>query len=102
MGETGFEFPSFPASKLPSFRVSKFPMEWGGGEEGRTIERLRTDHVISGPMRGLKKLHPLAQTSRRGDDSVKIHVKSNSKKIVEQITKNCDTIIKEKCENIIF
>ena len=60
MGDTGFEFPSFPASKLPSFQVSKFPSFQGRGvgEEGRTIERLGTDHVISGPMRGLKKTAP--------------------------------------------
>ena len=42
----------------------------GGGREregGMTNERPGTDHVISGQMRGLKKLHPMAQTSRHPD-----------------------------------
>ena len=38
--------------------------EGGGGQE-RTNERPGTDHVISGPMRGLeKKLHPMPQTHK--------------------------------------
>ena len=39
---------------LPSFRVSKFP-SFERREGGRTNERPGTDHVISGPMRGLEK-----------------------------------------------
>ena len=34
---------------------------------GRTNERPGTDNVISGPMRGLIKLHPLAQTDKQTD-----------------------------------
>ena len=30
-------------------------------------ERPGTDHVISGPIRGLKKLHPMAQTDTHPD-----------------------------------
>ena len=30
-----------------------------------TNERTGTDHVISGLMRGLKKLHPMVQTERQ-------------------------------------
>ena len=30
-----------------------------------SMRGLGTDHVISGPMRGLKKLHPMAQTDRQ-------------------------------------
>ena len=37
-------------------------LETAGG--GMTDERPKTDHVISGSMRGVKKLHPMAQTSR--------------------------------------
>ena len=29
-----------------------------------------TDHVISGPIRGLKKLHPMAQTDRHGNSMI--------------------------------
>ena len=29
-----------------------------------TNEGSGTDHVISGPMRGLKKMHPMAQTNK--------------------------------------
>ena len=32
-----------------------------------TNERPGTDHVISGPIRGLKKLHPMAQNHRQTD-----------------------------------
>ena len=32
-----------------------------------TNDRPGTDHVISGLMRGLKKLHPMAQTDRHPD-----------------------------------
>ena len=34
---------------------------------GGTNERLRTEHVISGPMRGLKKLNLMAQTHKQTD-----------------------------------
>ena len=56
------EFPSFRVSELPSFRVSEFPSyqvsefpSFQRREGGRTNERPGTDHVISGPMRGLGK-----------------------------------------------
>ena len=40
----------------------------GGGEGGRTNERPGTDHVTSGPMKGLeKKMHPMAHTHRHPD-----------------------------------
>ena len=48
------KFPSFQVSKFPSYRVSKFP-SFQGREGGRTNERPGTDHVTSGPMRGLEK-----------------------------------------------
>ena len=32
---------------------------------GRTNERPVTDHVTSGPMRGLGKMHPMAQTNKQ-------------------------------------
>ena len=44
------EFLSCQVTKFSSFQVSK-----GGREGGRTNERPGTDHVISGPMRGLGK-----------------------------------------------
>ena len=34
---------------------------------GGTNERPVTDHVTSGPMRGLKKLHPMTKSSRHTD-----------------------------------
>ena len=34
---------------------------------------LGTDHVISGPMRGLKKLHLMAQTTRETDRQTSGH-----------------------------
>ena len=34
---------------------------------GGPIRGLQTDHVISGQMRGLKKLNPMAQTNRQTD-----------------------------------
>ena len=37
---------------------------WGKGVKK---ERPGTDHVISGPMRGIKQLHPMAQTDRQRD-----------------------------------
>ena len=46
---------------------------WGGiyfisfFEGGSTNERPGTDHVISGPMRGLKKTAPMAQTETQTD-----------------------------------
>ena len=51
------EFPSFQVSELQSFQVSKF-LSFQRREGGRTNERLGTDHVISGPMRGLEKTAP--------------------------------------------
>ena len=48
---------------LPFFPPKKFHyLFWGGGS---TNERPGTDHLISGPMGGLKKLHPMAQTNRQ-------------------------------------
>ena len=48
-----------------SYRVTEFPSFQVSREGGRTNERPGTDHVISGPMRGLeKKPHPMAQTDR--------------------------------------
>ena len=41
---------------------------WGGGQGGRGGgEGPGTDHVISGSMRGLKKIHPMAQLDRQAD-----------------------------------
>ena len=59
------EFLSFQVSLFPNYRVSKFlsiqVSKWEGGREGGPNRGLGTDHVISGPMRGQKKLHPMAQ-----------------------------------------
>ena len=52
------------------FRVFKFPSFQGGrdgGREGGPKRGLGTDHVISGPMRGLKKLQLMAHTDRQTD-----------------------------------
>ena len=38
-----------------------------GRREGGPIRGLGTDHVISLPMRGLKKLHPIAHTDTQTD-----------------------------------
>ena len=44
------------------------PLVGMGGREGeRTNEKPGTDHVISGPMRGLEKLHLMAQADRQTD-----------------------------------
>ena len=51
------KLPSFRISKLPSYQVSKFP-SFQVREGGLTNERPGTDHVISGPMRGLEKTAP--------------------------------------------
>ena len=48
------EFLSFRVTELPIFQVSKFP-SFQRREGGRTNDRPGTDHVISGPMRGLEK-----------------------------------------------
>ena len=48
------KFPSFWVSEFPSYRVSKFP-SFQVSKGGRINERPGTDHVISGPMRGLGK-----------------------------------------------
>ena len=36
-----------------------------GGREGVPMRGQETDHVNSGPMRGLKKMYPMAQTNRQ-------------------------------------
>ena len=40
--------------------------------EGGPMRGLGTDHVISGQMRGLKKMHPMAQTNRQTDTQTDI------------------------------
>ena len=74
-----FQFPSFQVSKSPSFQVSRFPSlhggnkggrgggRDGGGSKGGPMRSLGTDHVFSGPTRGLKKLLLMAQTDRQTD-----------------------------------
>ena len=43
-------------------------------EGGRTNEMPGTDHVISGPMRGLEqKLHPMTQTNRQTEPQTDGH-----------------------------
>ena len=55
------KFLSYRVSKFPSFQVSK-----GRRKAGRTNERPGTDHVTSGPIRGLgKKLHLMAHTDKQ-------------------------------------
>ena len=59
-------FPSFQVSRFPSFQGQREGgMEWG--RKGGTMRGRWTDHVISGPMGGLKKLHPLGQTDKPTD-----------------------------------
>ena len=59
-------FPSYQVSTFPTYQVSKFPSFQGGREEG-PMRGLATNHVISGPLRGLKKLHLMTQTNRHTD-----------------------------------
>ena len=42
-------------SKFPSFQEGGSEEEREGGREGGPMRGLTTDHVISGPMRGLEK-----------------------------------------------
>ena len=75
------ELPSFLVTELPSYRVSKFP-SLQGREGGRTNERPGSDHLISGPMRGLGKncpngadRHTHSQTDGHSDsNTVKVNV----------------------------
>ena len=63
----GFPSSSFRVSMFPSIQVSKFPSIQGGREAGRQggpMRGLGTDHAISGLMRGLKKMHLMAQTDK--------------------------------------
>ena len=63
------EFLSYRVTELPSFTVSLFPSFQVGGREGDGPMRgLGTDHVISGPMRGAKKLHPMAKQTNSQTD----------------------------------
>ena len=54
---------------------SSFLVSW---REGGTMRGMRTDHVISGPMRGLeKKLHPMAQNTDNRRTSHSDHLVTN-------------------------
>ena len=55
----GGGFPGFQVSEVPSFQGRK------GGREGELMRGLATDHMISGPMGGLKNLHQMVQTDRQ-------------------------------------
>ena len=56
------EILNFPVFKFPRLQ---FPRGEGRREGGRgPMTDLGTVYVISGPMRGLNKLHPMAQTHR--------------------------------------
>ena len=48
--------------KIPGPKKNILRGGWGEGEGGGTNGRSETNQVTSGPMRALKKLHPMAQT----------------------------------------
>ena len=62
----GSKFLSYQVSDFPSFRFFMFPSQRGKGRG--PMRGLGTDHVISGPMRGLKKFTLWRKQTNRQTD----------------------------------